>query len=109
MNRSLRDDGIPLGAGPDGTVVTFPLSELNKRVAERDANDAAITFAMGLSEAVAIAEALEGQEKAAAKERQKQHGGTAPGRKNSGGKLPQVKGKTRDIVAKATGKGARTF
>lgn len=60
-----------------------------------------------LSEAVAIAEALEGQEKVAAKERQAASGGKG---RIASGKLPQAKtGRTRDIVAKATGKGARTL
>lgn len=60
-----------------------------------------------LSEAVAIARALEPEHKAAAKERKKQ-GGRAGGQ--ASGKLPQASvGKTRDIVAKATGKGARTL
>ena len=47
--------------------------------------------------------------KAEAKERQRWHGGTAPGRRNSPGKLPQVKGRARDEVAKFTGVKPRTL
>jgi len=51
--------------------------------------------------------ALEPLAKAEAKERQKEHGKTAPGKKrNTGGKLPQVKTKTRAFAAAATGKSA---
>jgi hypothetical protein len=59
------------------------------------------------SEAVAIEEAVRPLEKKLAKERQREHGGTAPGRKlNTGAKLAQVsRGKTRDKVARYVGMG----
>lgn len=45
---------------------------------------------------------------AEAKERQRKHGGTAPGRKNTGGKVAtSVRGKSRDHAAKALGTSAR--
>jgi hypothetical protein len=51
---------------------------------------------------------VEADLKAAAKERQREHGGTAPGRKNTSGKLPGVSKdkpapQARDHVAKAAG------
>ncbi len=62
------------------------------------------------SEKVAIAEALEEREREKARQRQTEHGGTAPGhRKDTGGNLPQVSGKTRDLVAKAIGMSGRTY
>jgi hypothetical protein len=64
------------------------------------------------TEAVAIKRAIEPEEKAAAKERQAKAGPTqGKGAKASGGGNlpPAVKGKTRDKVAKATGKKARTL
>jgi hypothetical protein len=63
------------------------------------------------SEAVAIARQLEGLERESAKDRQRQHAGTAPGKKkNTGGNLPQVMtGRTRDLVAEHVGLGARTL
>jgi hypothetical protein len=45
---------------------------------------------------------------AKAKERQQEHGGTAPGRKSLVAKLPRVS-KTRDVLAKAAGVSPRTF
>lgn len=76
--------------------------------AERDENTCRKDFAP--SEAVAVGEALEEMERAGAKQRQREHGGTAPGRnKNTGGKLPPVKAKTRDKVAKAVGFSGRTY
>ncbi len=44
----------------------------------------------------------------AAKERQKEHGGTAPGKKTLPVNLPEVKGDARDQVAKAFGISGRT-
>ena len=64
------------------------------------------------TKAVEIKRAIEPEEKAAAKERQAKAGpqsgrGAKP---TGGGNLPQaVKGKTRDKVAKATGKKAKTL
>lgn len=63
------------------------------------------------SEAVAVGAAVEAIESKAAKERQREHGKTAPGRrKNTCGKLPpQKKAKTREKVAAAVGMKARTY
>jgi len=100
--------------------------------AERDENDPALRKAFTPSEAVAIARVLRPRLEAEAKKRQRQHGGTAPGRPASEGEhLAQVaqsvsdgggelspapapvakpnKGRVVDKIAKATGKGARTL
>ncbi len=64
------------------------------------------------SEAVAIAEELEPEIREQAKERQKNHSGTAPGRpaeENTSGKLPEVKGDARDHVAQFVGISGRTL
>ena len=63
------------------------------------------------SEQVAIADAVEAYERKAAKERQKEHGRTAPGKsKNTSAKLAQVNsGKSREKVAKAAGTGRTTL
>ena len=62
------------------------------------------------TEKLAIGAALEPLEQKAAKERQREHGKTAPGRKkNTGGKLPQVKDKTRDSVARKLGMSGKTY
>jgi|CXWL01.1.fsa_nt_gi hypothetical protein len=54
--------------------------------------------------------AIEAIERPKAKERQKEHGKTAPGRnKNTGGKLPPVKEKTRDAVGSALGMSGKTY
>lgn len=49
-DRKARDKAnlkLPLGAGPGGKIESFPLSELNDRVAKRDSDEAATDFAMG--------------------------------------------------------------
>jgi N6-adenosine-specific RNA methylase IME4 len=74
--------------------------------AEGDENTCRLDFAP--SEAVAYKRAMEPVVKAEAKERQKEHGKTAPGKKNTCAKTAQVKPKSRDIVAAATGKGRTT-
>ncbi len=62
------------------------------------------------SKRVAIADAAFPAEKAKAKERQKIHGNTAPGRKNTPGKFPEVKrGEAKDRVAKSVGMDRKTF
>jgi hypothetical protein len=63
------------------------------------------------TEAVALGAAIEAVEKGAAKERQREHGKTAPGRrKNTSGKLPEViQGEAREKVAAAVGMKARTY
>ena len=82
---------------------------------ESDENDPELRKAFTPSEAVAIARALRPRVEAEAKERQRQHGGTAPGRKASehcAQVAPSVaaeKGRTAARIAKATGKGARTL
>ena len=60
------------------------------------------------SEAVAIAEALTPKIKAEAKARQREHGGTAPG-KHSGQIATSDKGRARDKAAAFTGIAARTL
>ena len=79
-------------------------------IAQRDENTCRKDFAP--SEAVAVGAAVEAIESKAAKERQRKHGGTSPGRsKNTSGKLPEVKGghRTRTRVAKAVGMRDRTY
>jgi len=63
------------------------------------------------SEMVAVKRYYEPEFKADAKKRQEKHGGTAPGRpkQNTSGKLPEVKGDTRDLVAKFSGVSGRTL
>ena len=63
-----------------------------------------------LSEAVAIYKAVKPKEEKAAKKRQREHGGTAPGRKkNTSGNFPEVKGEARDTATKAVGMSGRTL
>ena len=62
------------------------------------------------SEWVEISKALKGREEKAAKERQREHGGTAPGKsKNTSANLAEVKGESRERVAKAAGIGHTTL
>jgi ParB family chromosome partitioning protein len=66
------------------------------------------------SEAVGIAEALEPELREQARERQREHGGTAPGRpaeENTSGNFPQVNdtGRARDQVARFVGISGRTL
>jgi ParB-like chromosome segregation protein Spo0J len=77
-------------------------------LAQRDENTCRKPYTPG--EAVEVARQLEGLERERAKNRQRQHGGTAPGKKkNTPGNLPQVTGTTRDRVAEFVGLGARTL
>jgi ParB-like chromosome segregation protein Spo0J len=79
--------------------------------AEQDENTCRKDFT--IEEKVCIAEALRRLEEPKAKERQRRHGGTAPGRpKNTDGNLPPVndeKGKTRDKVAEVVGMSGRNL
>jgi N6-adenosine-specific RNA methylase IME4 len=61
------------------------------------------------SEVNAIRKALEPIEKAAAKEHQRAHGGTAPGRKKHFGKVAQSDGRVRDKIASFAGISGRTL
>jgi ParB family chromosome partitioning protein len=63
------------------------------------------------SEMVALGKRLEALERPAAKDRQREHGGTAPGREaNTAGKFPEVlPGRTRDKVAETMGVSGRTY
>jgi N6-adenosine-specific RNA methylase IME4 len=61
------------------------------------------------SEYADIADALETLERQAAKERQKEHGGTAPGRKQSGEIPHSVNRRALDRVARAIGKDRKTI
>src|SRR5262249_25677064 len=62
-----------------------------------------------VSESVAIKRAIESLERPAAKERQREHGNTAPGKKHSGQVAPSVSGRAADMAARATGKSRRTL
>lgn len=76
--------------------------------AERDENFCRKDFTP--TEAVAMGERIWDLEGAKAKERQKDHGGTAPGKsKNTCGNLPQVNNKTRDLVGAAVGMSGKTY
>jgi N6-adenosine-specific RNA methylase IME4 len=61
-----------------------------------------------IAEALALAERLEAIEGEAAKQRQREHGGTAPG-KHSGQIALSVNGRTRDRVAAGIGMKPRTY
>ena len=61
------------------------------------------------SEIEAIRRALEPYEKAAAKERQRQHGGTAPGRRKQSGKPSTNDGRTRDRIGAVAGLSGRSL
>ena len=61
------------------------------------------------SEIEAIRRALLPLEKAAAKERQKRHGDTAPGRKKQSGKISRSDGRVRDRIASFAGISGRTL
>ena len=63
-----------------------------------------------LTELDALGLDLEAIERPKAKERKREHGGTAPGRKrNTGGKFPPVKQKTRDAVGAAVGLSGKSY
>lgn len=93
------------------TIPAYVVTHLNDAKslleAERDENTCRLDFTP--SEAVAMGRALEELERPKAKERQKDHGGTAPGRKNTGENFTQVKGKTREIVGEAIGMSGPTY
>lgn len=81
-----------------------------KLMAERDENECRLDFKP--SEATALGMKLEPRLREEAKERQKQHGGTAPGKKkNTSGTVPEVKNKreTREKVGNAVGMSGRTY
>lgn len=61
------------------------------------------------SEVDAIRRALEPVEKAAAKDRQRNHGGTAPGRKKQSGKVSTSEGRTRDKIGSFAGFSGRSI
>ena len=76
--------------------------------AERDENTCRKDFTP--LEMVAMGKALEALEKPKAKERQQEHGKTAPGKaKNTPGNFPEVNGRTREHVAEAVGVSDRTY
>ena len=59
-----------------------------------------------------LGERLEPIEAELAKQRQKEHGGTAPGRKNTGGHLntsDSDTGKARDLIARKVGLSPTTY
>jgi hypothetical protein len=130
---SIRDLGQliqPIAVWPDGTLaagerrlaavkelgwedvpvyVLASLDDLLQRLkTERDENTERKAFTP--SEAVALGAEIEELERKAAKERQRHHGGTAPGKtKNTSGNLPEVSGDTRDKTAEAVGMSGRTY
>lgn len=65
------------------------------------------------TEAVAVSDAVEEREKELARERQREHGGTAPGRpKNTSGNFPQVSERApqvRDRIGAMVGMSGRTY
>ena len=92
----------------EATIATDLDGAMRALKAERDENTCRKDFAP--SEAVALGDVLEAIEEQAAKERQCEHGNTAPGKqKNTGGNLPQVNGKTRDKVGAAVGMSGKTY
>lgn len=100
--RSLGWDEVPV------TVVEGLDDALKTLGAERDENTCRKDLVM--TERLALSERIAELERPKAKERQKEHGGTAPGRNaDTGGNLPQVSTKTRDKAAEPTGSSARTL
>jgi ParB-like chromosome segregation protein Spo0J len=98
-----------LGWDSIGYVLVNHLDEVAQCLkAERDENTQRKPFTK--SELGEMASRLLAIEKPAAKARQKDHGGTAPGKgKNTCGKVPQVSGeKSRDKVGKALGVSGKT-
>lgn len=77
---------------------------------ERDENTCRLDFTP--EEAVLCGRAIEELERPKAKERQRKHGGTAPGKKSTSAKLAEVNGdtgETRDKVATAVGMKRTTY
>lgn len=88
------------------TVAESIEDELTALYAERDENTQREDFSP--SEMVVHARRIEGRERELAKQRQREHGGTAPGRPNTGAESAQVpepahERKTRARTAKAVG------
>lgn len=76
--------------------------------AERDENNCRVDLT--LIEAVALGKALEELERPKAKERQKEHGKTAPGKgKNTSENFTEVSGTTREKVGEAIGMSGPTY
>jgi N6-adenosine-specific RNA methylase IME4/ParB-like chromosome segregation protein Spo0J len=82
---------------------------VERALAERDENTCRKDFAP--TERVSLGSTINALMRKAAKERQKTHGNTAPGRaKNTPGKLPEViTGDTRDKIGAAVGLSGRTY
>ena len=132
LAQSIRGRGLiqPIAVWPDGTLaagerrlaavkelkweevpvyVLRSVDDLVERLkTERDENTERKAFTP--SEVVALGAEIEELERKAAKERQRQHGGTAPGKpKDTSGNLPEVSGRTRDKTADAVGMSGRTY
>jgi hypothetical protein len=94
------------------TVVTTLDDARKAMMAERDENSERKPFTP--SEAAKVGQRMEVLVKREAKERQRDHGGTAPGKTkadNTSGTVPEVseRGETRDIVGQAVGMAGRTY
>lgn len=95
-----------LGMDDVPAVVAKDMRDAARRVlAERDENTCRKD--MTVTELLAITDVIEAQEKPKARERQREHGGTAPGRNTPGPGSQSVR--TRDIVGAAVGMSGYTY
>ena len=128
LARSIEEVGLlhPIVVRPDGRLIagerrlaackklgwkSVPVTFVNlKEVARGEYAENAHRKDFLPSQIDAIRRALLPLEKAAAKERQRQHGDTAPGRKKQSGKFPGVTtGRVRDKIADFAGISGRTL
>jgi N6-adenosine-specific RNA methylase IME4 len=127
LARSIADVGLlhPVVVAPDGTLIAgerrliacrklgwadVPVTEVDlDAVVRGEFAENAERKDFTLSEAVAIKRALEPREREAAKERQREHGNTAPGRQNTPEKFSTVNGRALDKVARVVGKHRTTL
>jgi ParB-like chromosome segregation protein Spo0J len=91
------------------TMIPTTVVDLQKLVLGEYAENA-FREAFTPTELVSILRDVESIERALAKERQKEHGGTAPGvPKNTSGNFPEVNGRALDKIGKALGKDRKTI
>jgi len=106
--RATAAKGRPSKASHHGRLL--PEFGINWNQSSRWQREAAVPESVRQRRSDAVGGALEAIEKPKAKERKREHGGTAPGRKrNTGGKLPPVKQKTRDAVGAAVGLSGKSY
>ncbi len=124
---SIKELGLlhPIVVRPDGRLIagerrlaackklgwkTIPVTVINlKEVVRGEFAENAFRKDFLPSEIDAIRRAIEPLERAAAKERQRQHGGTAPGRQKHSGKVSPSDGRTRDRIGAFAGISGRSL